>query len=200
MSQQTANKTNSAEKEMEVLISRLTALSKLGLEMTRHCIDVTEAIPRVIRAQVDAQVDAILEGATNASGEDLSLLQFFSLKSSTVEPAGPTWYSTPAPTPAQMEARYPPGVNDDIPHYVVCIGRVPGLYTSSQDAEDQVCGVPDMSRRKKDTRAEALRWYREQHALGKTMRVSEVPPPTPGASSSRHYVTLGTVKFSVHID
>ncbi|KAJ7695226.1 hypothetical protein B0H16DRAFT_1741234, partial [Mycena metata] len=88
------NTTNSAEQEMEVLISRLTALSKLGLEMTRHCIDVTEAIPRVIRAQVDAQVDAILEGAANAS----------------VEPApGPTWYSTPAPTPAQMEARYPPG-------------------------------------------------------------------------------------------
>ncbi|KAJ7761382.1 hypothetical protein B0H16DRAFT_1456131 [Mycena metata] len=179
------NTTNSAEQEMEVLISRLTALSKLGLEMTRHCIDVTEAIPRVIRAQVDAQVDAILEGAANAS----------------VEPApGPTWYSTPAPTPAQMEARYPPGINDDIPHYVVCIGRVPGLYTSSQDAEDQVRGVPDMSCRKKDTRAEGLRWYREQHTLGKTMRVSEVPPPASVASPSRHYVTLGTVNVSVRID
>ncbi|KAJ7702496.1 hypothetical protein B0H16DRAFT_1483191 [Mycena metata] len=188
MSQQTANTANSAEKEMEVLISRLTALSKLGLEMTRHCIDVTEAIPHVIRAQVDAQVDAILEGSTNANAEV-----------TTVEP-GPTWYSTPAPTLAQMEARYPPGVNDDIAHYIVCIGRVPGLYTSSQDAEDQVRGVPDMSCRKKDTRAEGLRWYREQHTLGKTMRVSEVPPPTHGASSSRHYVTLGTVKVSVHIN
>ncbi|KAJ7016365.1 hypothetical protein C8F04DRAFT_1202405 [Mycena alexandri] len=183
--------TNSAEQEMEVLISRLTALSKLGLEVTRHCIDVaahaldSEAIPRAIQAQVDAQVDAILEGAANAS----------------VEPApGPTWYSTPAPMPAQMEAHYPPGVNDDIPHYVVCIGRAPGLYTSSQDTEDQVRGVPNMSRRKKDTRAEGLRWYREQHALGKTMCVSEVPPPAPVASSSRHYVTLGTVKVNVRIE
>ncbi|KAJ7768986.1 hypothetical protein B0H16DRAFT_1452910 [Mycena metata] len=134
-----------------------------------------KAIPRVIRAQVDAQVNAILEGAANAS----------------VEPApGPTWYSTPAPTPAQMEARYPPGINDDVPHYVVCIGRVPGLYTLS----------PRGPRRKKDTRAEGLRWYREQDALAKTMRVSEVPPPAPVASSSRHYMTLGTVQVSVCID
>ncbi|KAJ7763848.1 hypothetical protein B0H16DRAFT_1718481 [Mycena metata] len=177
---------NSAAQEMEVLISRLTALSKLGLEMTRHCINVTEAIPRVIRAQVDAQVDAILDRAATVNAS---------------EPApGPTWYSSPAPTPAEMEARYPPGPNDDIAHYVVCIGRAPGLDITSQEAEDQVCGVPDMSRRKKDSRAEGLRYYREQHALGRAMCVSEVPLPAPVASSSRHYVTLGTVKVSVRID
>ncbi|KAJ7749149.1 hypothetical protein B0H16DRAFT_1461317 [Mycena metata] len=189
---------NSAAQEMEVLISRLTALSKLGLEMTRHCIDVTEAIPRVIHAQVNAQVDAILDGGATINAS---------------EPApGPTWYSSPAPTPAEMEARYPPGPNDDITHYVVCIGRAPGLYitsissvvltlpVASQEAEDQVCGVPDMSRRKKDSRAEGLRYYREQHALGRAMHISEVPPPAPVASSSRHYVTLGTVKVSVRID
>ncbi|KAJ7749738.1 hypothetical protein B0H16DRAFT_1461136 [Mycena metata] len=177
----------SAAQEMEVLISRLTALSKLGLEMTRHCIDVTEAIPRVICSQVNAQVDAILDGAATANAP---------------EPApGPTWYSSPAPTPAEMEARYPPGPNDDIAHYVVCIGRAPGLYITRSEAEDQVCGVPDMSRCKKDSRAEGLRYYHEQYALGKAMRVSEVPPPqVPVASSLCHYVTLGTVKVSMRID
>ncbi|KAJ7162873.1 hypothetical protein C8R46DRAFT_1221683 [Mycena filopes] len=168
------------DQEMEVLLSKLSALSRC------------EAIPRVIRAQVDAQVraevDAILEGA----------------------PPARVFYRTAAPTPDEMDARYPAGPNDDVPHYVVCIGRVPGLYLSWQAAADQVNGVPDMRRKKKGSREEGLRYYREQAALGMTQTVTEVepevepasapPPVAPAAiAGGRSYVSFGGVEVSVCI-
>ncbi|KAJ7772389.1 hypothetical protein B0H16DRAFT_1451466 [Mycena metata] len=164
----TATNASSSAEELESLLSTLAALSKVGLEMTRHAIDVSDAIPRVIRSQVDAQVRAQVEAAVN-DAVDAALA---AVNASTV----PAFTRSAAPTPAEMDARYPPGNNDHVAHYVVCIGRRPGLYTSSQEAEDQVCGVPDMARKKKDNRQEALLYYRAQYALGKTATVTESAP------------------------
>ncbi|KAJ7145477.1 hypothetical protein C8R46DRAFT_1045466 [Mycena filopes] len=121
------------------------------------------------------------------------------------------FYRSAAPTPHAMDALHPPGPNDDVPHYVVCIGRAPGLYLSWQAAADQVNGVPDYLRVKKDSRKEALAYYREQAALGMTRTVSEVEPAsaaapvarTAAASGSqgprRSYASFGGVEVSVCI-
>ncbi|KAJ7019532.1 hypothetical protein C8F04DRAFT_1276132 [Mycena alexandri] len=159
----------SSDQELASLLSNVAALSKLALDMTRKCIDITEAVPRVLQAQVDAQVDARIDAAVST---------------------GPAFYQSPAPTPDQMDARHPPGNNDNVPHYVITIGRRPGLYIGSQEAEDQVRGVPDMARKRKDNRQEALLWYRTQYALGKAMTVSEIPACSGGCRSSRWPVAL----------
>ncbi|KAJ7733913.1 hypothetical protein B0H16DRAFT_1732009 [Mycena metata] len=188
----------SSDDELASLLSTLAALSKIGLEMARHSIDVTDVIPRVIRSQVDAQVRAQLDAAVDAAVDAaLGAVNASSAAASTT-----TFYKSAAPTPEAMEARYPPGNNDDVPHYVVAIGRRPGLYISSQEAEDQVCGVPDMSRKKKDNRVEALLYYRGLYNTGRAMTVSEIQPvpavpAVPRAGPSRSYSS--GVKVSITI-
>ncbi|KAJ7301353.1 hypothetical protein DFH08DRAFT_978831 [Mycena albidolilacea] len=63
------------------------ALSKLALEVTRHCIDIHNKIPHVVRVQVDAAV-AFYHNA-------------------------PTFFENIAPTPDEMDAEYPPGREDN---------------------------------------------------------------------------------------
>jgi hypothetical protein len=46
----------------------------------------------------------------------------------------------------------------------------------SADADDQVRGIPKQSRKKKDSRQEALLYYQAQYDLGKCERVSEARP------------------------
>ncbi|KAJ7480530.1 hypothetical protein B0H11DRAFT_2233306 [Mycena galericulata] len=143
-----ATNTPTPEEELAALVAQVGALSKLALDMTRSCIDISDSIPRIVRAQVDAAIAKIL-------------------------PPGPLFFRSVAPTPAQIEARFPPGTGDNQPWYVVCIGRSPGLYATSQEADDQVNGVPNQSRKKKDSRQEALLYYRSQYEIGEVMQVSE---------------------------
>ncbi|KAJ7033994.1 hypothetical protein C8F04DRAFT_1260492 [Mycena alexandri] len=183
----------SSDQELASLLSNVAALSKLALNMTRKCIDITEAVPRVLQAQVDAQVDTRIDAAI----DDAVDAAFAAVNDST----GPAFYQSPAPTPDQMDARHPPGNNDNVPHYVITIGRRPGLYIGSQDAEDQVRGVPDMARKRKDNRQEALLWYCTQYALGKAMTISEIPPAQaavgPRAGPSRLYTPAVQVSVTI---
>ncbi|KAJ7500348.1 hypothetical protein B0H11DRAFT_2225892 [Mycena galericulata] len=152
------------EEELAALVAQVAALSKLALDVTRHCIDISDQIPRVVRAQVSAAV------AENT-------------------PSGPAFLCTVGPSPGRMEALFPPGQGDNQPWYVVCVGHRPGLYASSSDADDQVRGVPNSSRRRKDTRQEALAYYRSQFDAGEVARVTEAPvvpaSSPPAASGSR---------------
>ncbi|KAJ6512092.1 hypothetical protein C8R47DRAFT_1207443 [Mycena vitilis] len=142
--------------EMEALVAKLASLSRLGLDMTRLCIDVSDSLPRLIKAEVDAKVNAAL-GAL---------------------PAAPatTFHRSLGPTPDEMDAAFPPGRGDNQEWHVVCVGRNPGLYSTSIEADAEVLGVPNQARKKKDNRAEALLYYRTQHGLGEVIKVSEVPP------------------------
>ncbi|KAJ7710146.1 hypothetical protein B0H16DRAFT_1473952 [Mycena metata] len=184
----TATNDPSSDEELASLLSTLAALSKIGLEMTRNSIDVANAIPRVIRAQVDAQVAAQIDAAVNAA-VDAALAAVQECK----------FIHSAAPTPDEMDARHPPGNNDDVAHYVVSRGRRPGLYTSSKVAEDQVRGVPDMARKKKDNRAEALQYYRGLYNLGQAMTITEVVPVStaPQAGPSRSYASGIRVNVTV---
>ncbi|KAJ6614468.1 hypothetical protein B0H10DRAFT_1950603 [Mycena sp. CBHHK59/15] len=53
-----SSQTNAAtpEQELAALVSQVAALSKIALDMTRHCLDINEKLPRVVRAQVDAAI------------------------------------------------------------------------------------------------------------------------------------------------
>ncbi|KAJ7721146.1 hypothetical protein B0H16DRAFT_1474084 [Mycena metata] len=204
----TATNAPSSDDELASLLSTLSALSKIGLDMTRNCIEVTDAIPRVIRAQVDAQVAAQVAAAVN-SAVDAALAavnecEFFylSLTPFTDDPhsaTGPAFDRSAAPTPGEMDARHPPGQNDDIAHYVVSRGRRPGLYISSKEAEDQVRGVPDMARKKKDNRAEGLQYYRALYNAGQAMTITESVPVSaaPQAGPSRSYASGIRVNVTV---
>ncbi|KAF8130398.1 hypothetical protein K438DRAFT_1999432 [Mycena galopus ATCC 62051] len=137
--------------ELAVLVSKVTALSKYALDMTRLCIEIGEGLPDIVKAQVDSAITELT-------------------------PAGPHFYHTAAISPDNLEALFPAGYSDNQPWYVVCVGHRPGLYASSADADDQVRGVPNQSRKKKDSREEALLYYRSQYRLGECERVSEAPP------------------------
>ncbi|KAF8179379.1 hypothetical protein K438DRAFT_1977432 [Mycena galopus ATCC 62051] len=140
-----------AAEELAALVSKATTLSKLALDMTRLCIEIGDGLPAVVKAQVDA---AIAELA----------------------PVGPQFYRSAAIAPDDLEALFPSGYGDNQPWYVICVGRRPGLYASAADADDQVRGVPNQLRKKKDSHEEALLYYRSQYRIGECTRISEAPP------------------------
>ncbi|KAJ6448080.1 hypothetical protein C8R45DRAFT_1114217 [Mycena sanguinolenta] len=125
------------------------ALTKLIVDMTRLCLDVQDKLPRVVRAEVEAAV-------------------------AEVRPPTPIFYQGVAPTPAQMEGMFPAGRGDNQQWHVVCVGRQPGLYATSDEADVQVHGVPDQSRRRMTGRAAALAYYRQMYEQGKVMRLTEI--------------------------
>ncbi|KAJ7511236.1 hypothetical protein B0H11DRAFT_1899704 [Mycena galericulata] len=143
--------------ELAALVAQVSYLSKLGLEMTKHCIDINNAIPRVVLAQVDAAA------ATNTTAAPA--------------PQSPQFVPGVPRTPAQMEALHPPGTGDQQPWYVVWVGREPGLYATSAEADAQVNGVPGQFRRKKDSLHEAQAFYRLQYNSNAVAKLVEAPVP-----------------------
>ncbi|KAJ7897596.1 hypothetical protein B0H14DRAFT_2557599 [Mycena olivaceomarginata] len=61
MAQNSSTATNAAtsEQEMAALVSKVTALSKLALDMTRLCIEVNDNLPALVQSQVAAAVAAV---------------------------------------------------------------------------------------------------------------------------------------------
>ncbi|KAJ6494479.1 hypothetical protein C8R45DRAFT_927658 [Mycena sanguinolenta] len=158
------------EQELAALVSRVAAVaklavnvsnrcldvhdtetSKLALEITRQCIDIGDKIPQVVRTHVDAA----LEDA---------------------RPPTPAFYEYVAPTPAEVDEKVPEARSDNQTWHVVCVGRQPGLYATYEEADDQVRGVPDQSRRKVVGRDPALAYYRHMYEHGKVTRLTETPP------------------------
>ncbi|KAK7017279.1 hypothetical protein R3P38DRAFT_3201682 [Favolaschia claudopus] len=140
-------------------------LSILALEMAKHCVDLNERLPRVIAAEIaaaalDAQVNAI-----TAATADLAL------------PVDnrPAFVRGVAPTPDTLESVIKPGNGDNQMWYVVCVGRMPGLYPDAEKADVQVLGVPDQSRRKVSGRVAALAYYRQMYEDDKVMCLFEDP-------------------------
>ncbi|KAJ7808205.1 hypothetical protein B0H14DRAFT_3482605 [Mycena olivaceomarginata] len=140
-----------SEQEMASLVSKVTAMSKLALDMTRLCIEINDKLPAVVQGQVVAAL-------------------------ASVAPLGPVFHHSAAPLPDEIDAMFPAGYGEHQAWYVVCVGRRPGLYASYADADDQVRGVPKQSRKKKDSLQEALLYYRTQYRQGECERVSEAPP------------------------
>ncbi|KAJ6528818.1 hypothetical protein B0H19DRAFT_1083162 [Mycena capillaripes] len=137
------------KQELAALIAQVAELSKTALDVTRHCIDLNERIPRVVRAQVDAAIGQLT-------------------------PA-PAFVQGVAPTPAELEAAFPPGRSDSQAWYVVCVGRQPGMYATFEEADAQVLGVPGQKRRKMTGRGPALAYYRQMYAQNDVMLLREIP-------------------------
>jgi hypothetical protein len=51
------------------------------------------------------------------------------------------------------------------------------IYLCSDEADEQVTGVPHQHRRKMTGRVPALAYYRQLHGLGQVMRLTEIPGP-----------------------
>ncbi|KAJ7893423.1 hypothetical protein B0H14DRAFT_3427495 [Mycena olivaceomarginata] len=164
--------TNAAtsEQEMAALVAKVTTLSKLALDMTRLCIDVNDNLPALVQSQVAAAVAAVTS-------------------------PGPKWYHSPAPSPDEMDAMFPPGYLDNVQWYVVCVGRRPRpLY---QDADDQVRGVPNQLRKRKDSRQEALLYYRSPVPRRGGMSLPPPLPPPRGLLAGLHSFTLPALLAAV---
>ncbi|KAJ7926305.1 hypothetical protein B0H13DRAFT_1862351 [Mycena leptocephala] len=164
----TSTHSSTPDQELAVLVSKVAALSKLALDMTRHCLDVSDNLPASSKLKWTPKL------------QRRSRTWLFVA-------TGATFYRSDAPTPDEMDAMFPPGRNDDLAH-VIRVGREPGLYTSKFEANDQVIGVPGHARKKKDNRQEALRYYCSQHGANNVYRVSETAlsaaPAAPAPSSS----------------
>ncbi|KAJ7149776.1 hypothetical protein C8R43DRAFT_1128266 [Mycena crocata] len=145
--------------ELEAMIALSAGLTQMALAMAKHCLDVQTRLPGVVNAAI-------------ANG--LAVLV----------PAAPVWVRGVARTPAQLEAAHPPGSGDDVAYHVVTAGREPGLYTSVNESDDQVLGVPDSRRKRQGSRAEALAYYRIKWDEQKVVKwVSQTAPAIPSAAS-----------------
>ncbi|KAJ6566708.1 hypothetical protein B0H19DRAFT_1257900 [Mycena capillaripes] len=89
-----------------------------------------------------------------------------------------------APTPDEMETAFPSGPNESGVWYVVCVGRQPGLYFNSLEADEQVKGVPNQFCQKKTSRREALDFYHYKFDRNEVKKLTEVPIDTTAAPSS----------------
>jgi hypothetical protein len=115
---------------------------------------------------------------------------------------GPDFEVGVAITPDALERRFPSGVAELAAWYVVAVGREPGLFLSrlhplhlpisllfilfvSDEAEDQVKGVPNFCREKKKSRREALDFYRHKYEHHEVMKLTEVVEDVPSGSQQR---------------
>ncbi|KAJ7088342.1 hypothetical protein C8R44DRAFT_751910 [Mycena epipterygia] len=134
--------------EMDALLAQVGDLSKLALKMTQHCIDLHDNIPRVVALQVSAKVAAelaTLADTASANPDSPGIYTHFHPRSSSngLHAASEDFVEVPAPTPDELDARFPPGTADSQVWHVVCIGREPGLYANHTDAYEQMRGVPN---------------------------------------------------------
>ncbi|KAJ7506971.1 hypothetical protein B0H11DRAFT_1902980 [Mycena galericulata] len=179
-----ATAASTPQEELDALVKRVSELSQMALDMTRLCIDVQTVVPGVAlsrqafdTARVCLDLRAALpEAFARATGAPA------------IDPAPIAapfdWVEDLAPTPDQMDSYYPPGVGDDLSWHVVCIGREPGLYASPEEANKQILGVPNQFRQKKDSRVEALAFYRLRYDSQRVHKMVAVPiaaaePPPP---------------------
>ncbi|KAJ7347682.1 hypothetical protein DFH08DRAFT_808464 [Mycena albidolilacea] len=138
----------SPAEELTALRFKVSSLTKLVLDLTRLCIEINDDVPHIVKSHVDTVVAKVAS----------------------------KFYHSAALVPDELEALFPAGYGDNIAWHVMCIGRRPGLYASSPDADDQVRGVPGQSRKTKDSRREALLYYRAQYELGECAHISEARP------------------------
>ncbi|KAJ7683803.1 hypothetical protein B0H17DRAFT_1204939 [Mycena rosella] len=149
------------QREMDALTAKVAELTTMCLDMTKLCIDVqSDTAATAATAAMNAATAASAATAAAFAGADAT--------------DNAIWAQGDPRTPAQMEALFPPGPNDGRPFQVVCIGREPGLYATADEANVQLLGVPNQFRLKKDTRAEALAYYRFQYNAGKVQKWTEV--------------------------
>ncbi|KAJ7124042.1 hypothetical protein C8R43DRAFT_945014 [Mycena crocata] len=161
--------------ELAAVLAQVAVMTKLSVDITKMSIDLHQRIPVLVARSAAAAAAAAPPPAPAV--------------------AAPLFIEGVARTPAQLEAAFPPGHGDKLPWYVVCIGREPGLYATSDESERQVNGIPRQFRIRKGSRVEALNFYRERYEEQAVSKINEAPPApataaapggpgAPGASAS----------------
>ncbi|KAJ6452847.1 hypothetical protein C8R45DRAFT_945547 [Mycena sanguinolenta] len=183
---------SSPEHEMKVLLSQVTALSQLGLNISHRALDMNcEYLQRNVQACLGSGSPLHRDQGQDPAGRDrpsrcsssyvfffsyLSRLIFFSAET-------PAFYEWESPTPSDVAEKLPTNFGDQMPLYVVWVGRQPEIHASSDQAEDQVRGVPSGSRRKITGRAAALAYYQQMYEDGKVICLTQIRPTLPSALS-----------------
>ncbi|KAJ7863779.1 hypothetical protein B0H14DRAFT_2574719 [Mycena olivaceomarginata] len=142
-------------------------VSKLALDLTRHSVAINNQIPQVVRSHVDA-IMANIRHTLSSLYHSLSPVDTLS--------AARVFYQDIAPTPAKLDALFPPGQGDNKAYHVVCVGRVPGLYETVEEANEQIDGVPTQSRRRVVGRLSALAYYRQMFDAKKVLALTQDLP------------------------
>ncbi|KAJ7486285.1 hypothetical protein B0H11DRAFT_2225318 [Mycena galericulata] len=161
-----ATNASNPQEELDALVQRIVELSQMSLDMTpvvpgialsrqafdmaRACLDLRTIVPEVFARVAGVPADE-------------------------TAPAAIDWVEEEAPTPDQMEQYFPPGLGDDLAWHVVCVGRETGLFQSAEEADKQIRGVPNQFRQKKDSRVEALAFYRLRYETGRVHQMVAIP-------------------------
>ncbi|KAF8209554.1 hypothetical protein K438DRAFT_1753897 [Mycena galopus ATCC 62051] len=84
------------------------------------------------------------------------------------------WVGAPAKTPAQVAADHANAADGQRHWWVMFVGREPGLYTTVDEANAQVLGVPGQQYRKHKSKREALDFYKAKHEAGEVCKWVEL--------------------------
>ncbi|KAJ7439020.1 hypothetical protein B0H11DRAFT_1934797 [Mycena galericulata] len=170
-----ASNASNPQQELAALVKRVSELSQMALDMTRLCIDVQAVVPGISLSRQAFEMARVCLDLRTGIPEAFARATGVASVEPVPTSAGIDWVEEPAPTPAQMESYFPPGLGDDMAWHVVCIGREPGLYSSTDEADRQITGVPNQFRQKKSSRLEALAFYRLRYDSGRVHKMVAMP-------------------------
>ncbi|KAK7046254.1 hypothetical protein R3P38DRAFT_2765120 [Favolaschia claudopus] len=138
------------EQELASVVSQVAALSKLAIDITERFVDAEDKSLSKLGLELTRHCLDVGDKIPRIvqAHVDAALAQ----RRNFIQGA--------SPTPGDLEELYPPGKGDN---------------NTCTDADEQVLGVPDQSRRKVVGRAPALAYYRQMYNDQKVMRAREVP-------------------------
>ncbi|KAJ7130020.1 hypothetical protein C8R43DRAFT_1133991 [Mycena crocata] len=178
---------SASQEEMDTLLAMVSDLSHMSLDMARMCIEVQRVVPTIALSKKSLAMTSLCMDVHDQIRHSFDVVAQAAAAAAAPPPPLVEWVRRQALTPEQLEASFPPGISDDSPWHVVCIGREPGIYISSDEAGLNVSGVPKGFRKKKDTRVEALAFYRarfEDHKVEKWRDIPIVTTSSPAATAS----------------
>ncbi|KAJ7167291.1 hypothetical protein C8R43DRAFT_1121728 [Mycena crocata] len=174
-----ATTASTPQAEMDALLAMVGSLSQMSLDLTRVCVEVQNVVPGIALSKQALQLTSLCLDVKDQIRHTFTVVAEAAVAAATapVPPPAPLveWVRGIALTPNQLEAAHPQGICDDLAWQVVCVGREPGMFVSADEASANISGVPNGYRKKKDTRLEALAFYRARYADNKIEKLREAP-------------------------
>ncbi|KAJ7157916.1 hypothetical protein C8R43DRAFT_948756 [Mycena crocata] len=184
ISSTSATNASASQAEMDALLAMVGNLSQMSLNLTRVCIEVQNVVPGIALSRQALEITSVCLDIKDQIRHAFAVVA--EAAAAAAAPPAPLvdWVRRQALTPDQLERSHPQGICDDSAYQVVTIGREPGIYISSDDASTNISGVPKGFRKKKDSRIEALAFYRAQFDAGKVEKWRDIPIVSAPTNSS----------------
>ncbi|KAJ7158025.1 hypothetical protein C8R43DRAFT_1119265 [Mycena crocata] len=170
-----ANNASTPQAEMDALLAMVGNLSQMSLNLTRLCIEVQNVVPGIALSRQSLEMTSACLDVKDQIRHAFAVVAEAAAAAAAPPPPSVNWVRRQALTPDQLETSHPHGLSDDSAYQVVTIGREPGIFISSDYASTNISGVPKGFRKKKDSRVEALAFYRSQFEAGKVEKWVDVP-------------------------